>query len=394
MIMKYKLKIKTVTAIFLLLTNFMFAQSSQKFKVTLDAGHGGHDFGSVHDGRIEKKISLAVVLKAGKILEKNSDIEVVYTRTTDVFLEVLERSNIANRADANIFVSVHCNSNKNKEAFGGETYVMGFSKNASNLETAKKENQVVTLEKDYQQKYKGFDIKAPEAMLGVLEENKEFLNNSIELAGNIQKEFIDVGIKSRGVKQAPLIVLQNVFMPRILIEMGFISNQDEGMRLDSEKGQDQMAEAIAKAIVRYKKEYFGAKGAVSSIRPSDKVVPVVVETKPVVATNTIVTPVTKVEEKPKEIVKEIPKPAAKGIVFKVQLSASSTKLALSPSNFNGLSPISMIEANKFYKYMFGETTSYADAKKLLGEAKAKGYQTAFVIALRDGIRIDISEALK
>lgn len=395
MMKEQKLKLGTVTIIFLLLTNFMFSQGSQKFKVTLDAGHGDHDFGAVYDGRIEKKIALAVVLKVGKILERSSDIDVIYTRKTDVFIGLIERANIANRADANIFVSIHCNANKNREASGTETYVMGLSKNASNLEAAKKENQVITLEKDYQQKYKGFDPKSPESMLGLIVENEEYLNNSIELAGSIQKEFIDIGKKSRGVKQAPFMVLHKAYMPRVLIEMGFISNPAEGARLDSEEGQDEIAASIAKAIIRYKKEYYGTSGSDSNDKPSDKVEPVVVDTRPVASTNP---PVPKSEEKPKEIVKEIPKetpkPATKGIVFKVQISASSTKIDLSPSNFKGLSPISMIETNKFYKYMFGETTSYADAKNLLQQAKAKGYETAFVIALKDGVRIDIGEALK
>lgn len=395
---KQKLKIATVTMFFLLVTNFMFSQGNQKFKVTLDAGHGDHDFGAVYDGRIEKNIALAVVLKVGKILENSSDIEVIYTRKTDVFIGLVERANIANRADANIFVSIHCNANKNRDASGCETYVMGLSKNASNLEAAKKENQVITLEKDYQQKYKGFDPKSPESMLGLIVENEEYLNNSIELAGNIQKEFIDIGKKSRGVKQAPFMVLHKAYMPRVLIEMGFISNAEEGKRLDSEKGQDEMAESISRAIIRYKKEYYGTSGTETNEKPSDKVEPIV-ESKPVV-TAPVTTP--KPAEKPNEVVKEViketpketPKPVTKGIVFKIQISASSTKLDLSPSNFKGLNPISMIETNKFYKYMFGETSSYAQAKTLLQEARAKGYETAFVIALRDGVRIDISEALK
>lgn len=386
MIMDKKLKIVMV-AITLLLTSFMFSQGSKKFKVTLDAGHGDHDFGAVYDGRIEKKIALAVVLKVGKILEKSSDIDVIYTRKTDVFIDLIERANISNRADADIFVSIHCNANKNREASGCETYVMGMSKNASNLEAAKKENQVITLEKDYQQKYKGFDPKSPESMLGLIVEQEEYLSNSIELAGNIQKEFINVGKKSRGVKQAPFMVLHKAYMPRVLIEMGFISNPTEGSKLDSEEGQDEIAEAIAKAIVRYKKEYYGT-GSDANEKPSDKIEPTVVDSKP--ATNNPTTATPKVEDKPKETPKEV----AKGIVFKVQISASSTKLELAPSNFKGLSPISMLESNKFYKYMYGETKSYSEAKSLLQEAKAKGFETAFVIALKDGVRIDISEALK
>ena len=149
----------------LLILSFLFfiTQSfgQSKFKVTLDAGHGDHDYGAVYHGHIEKNIALAVVLKVGKLLEKNSSIDVIYTRKGDQFIDLVERANIANRADADIFVSIHCNANTNNAAYGCETYVMGMSKNASNLEAAKRENSVVTLEKDYKQKYEGFDPKSP-----------------------------------------------------------------------------------------------------------------------------------------------------------------------------------------------------------------------------------------
>jgi len=132
----------------------------------------------------------------GKILEKNSGIEVIYTRKTDVFIDLVERANIANRADANIFVSIHCNANKNTVADGTETYVMGMSKIASNLEAAKRENSVITLEKDYKQKYQGFDPNKPETFLGMTLEQEEFMSNSIALAGKIQDHFVqDLGKK-------------------------------------------------------------------------------------------------------------------------------------------------------------------------------------------------------
>ena len=138
---------------------------STKFKVTLDAGHGGKDFGAVYNGHVEKNIALAVALKVGKILESTSGFDVLYTRKTDVFIDLVERANIANRADSNIFVSIHCNANSNSAASGTETYVMGMNKNASNLEAAKRENSVITLEKDYKQKYEGYDPKSPETII-------------------------------------------------------------------------------------------------------------------------------------------------------------------------------------------------------------------------------------
>ncbi|TDP60838.1 N-acetylmuramoyl-L-alanine amidase family protein [Flavobacterium dankookense] len=379
-------KIVLVVALFFAITT-VFGQT--KFKVALDAGHGDHDFGAVYHGHIEKKIALAVVLKVGKILEKNSGIEVIYTRKSDVFVDLIERANIANRADANIFVSIHCNANKNTEASGCETYVMGMSKNASNLEAARKENKVVLLEKDYQQKYKGFDPKSPESLIGLTMMQEEYLDNSITLAGTIQKEFIDLGKKSRGVKQAPFMVLHKAYMPRVLIEMGFISNPNEGAILDSEDGQNEIAQSIANAIIAYKKENFGSGEGDNIVKPSQKVEPIKIDT----------TISTKPVEKTPEVKKTEPKPEVKdvfasGVVFKVQLSASSKKLDLVPSNFNGLSNISMSSEGTLYKYMYGQTSNYEEGKRLLQEAKSKGYTTAFLIAFKDGKKISVQEAIK
>jgi N-acetylmuramoyl-L-alanine amidase len=268
---KYLLLLTTVTVAL-----SSYSQSGTKFKVALDAGHGAHDFGATYHGHIEKNIALAVVLKVGKILEKNPNIDVVYTRKTDVFIDLVERANIANRADANIFVSIHCNANKNTAADGCETYVMGLNKNASNLAVAKSENAVITLEKDYKQKYEGFDPNNPGSMIGVTLMQEEYLENSIALASKIQDRFVnDNDRKSRGVKQAPFMVLHKAYMPRVLIEMGFISNPVEGSFLDSEDGQMETAQAIANAIISYKKEYYGnGDNEPGEEKPSKRVKPV------------------------------------------------------------------------------------------------------------------------
>jgi N-acetylmuramoyl-L-alanine amidase len=383
-------KIKVYLTLFLTIVTLGINAQSNVFKVTLDAGHGAHDFGAVYSGRVEKNIALAVVLKVGKLLEANPKIDVIYTRKTDVFIDLIERANIANRADANIFVSIHCNANKNTVADGTETYVMGMNKIASNLEAAKKENSVITLEKDYKQKYEGFDPNSPETMIGMTLMQEEYLDNSISLASKVEESFGALGKKLRhgGVKQAPFMVLHKAYMPRVLVEMGFISNPVEGDKLNSEEGQNEIARAIAEAIVSYKNEYFGSGEAeTTDVRPSQKIIE-----KPIKDTSTPVKP--KVIINSSELKKTELKKNASDVIYKVQLSASVKKLALEPKNFKGLNSISMSYDNKVYKYMYGETSDYDEAQKQMQEARNKGFNSAFLIAFRNGEKISIQEAIK
>lgn len=382
-------KFKLQFAFLLTIVSFFSYGQSNLFKVTLDAGHGDHDFGAVYSGRVEKNINLAIVLKVGRLLEQNPKIDVIYTRKTDVFIDLIERANIANRADANIFVSIHCNANKNTAADGTETYVMGMSKLASNLEAAKKENSVITLEKDYKQKYEGFDPNSPETMMAMTLMAEEYLDNSISLASKIEDGFAALGKKIRhgGVKQAPFMVLHKAYMPRVLIETGFISNPEEGNDLNSEEGQNEIARAIANAIISYKNEYYG-NGTIENDteRPSQKIIepPIKDTSSPAKSKPNLEASVSK---------KNTNNPDVSGIIYKVQLSASIKKVALTPSNFNGLNDISMVSENKYYKYMYGETPDYNEAKKKLEEAKTKGYSSAYLIAFKNGTKISVQDAL-
>lgn len=383
-ILKLRITIKKATTalslVIILMCNSALGQSDV-FKVTLDAGHGAHDFGASYSGHVEKNINLAIVLKVGKLLEQHSKIAVIYTRKTDVFIDLVERANIANRANANIFVSIHCNANRNTVADGTETYVMGMSKVASNLEAAKKENSVITLEKDYKAKYEGFDPNSPETMIGFTLMQEEYLDNSISLASKVQNGFAALGKKIRagGVKQAPFMVLHKAYMPRILIETGFLSNYVEGNILDSEEGQNDIAKAIATAIISYKNEYFGGSESEVAVKPSERIV----ETPPATQTPDPVVP-------KKEVVVE----AKAGLVFKVQIAVISKKQDLNPKRFKGLTNISMERSGKNYKYFYGETADYEVARKLLEEAKAKGYTSAFLVVYKNDVKIDMQEAIK
>lgn len=378
-------KLKSFLVLLLCSFSVLTFGQSGKFKVVLDAGHGGKDFGNSHHGYVEKKIALEVVSKLGKILDKNPNIDVVYTRTTDVFIDLKERANIANKKNASLFISIHCNAVKNFGPFGTETFVMGMDRSAMNLEIAKKENKVIELEGDYKLKYKGFDPNSPETTLGLNLIKEQYLDQSISIAGKIQEGFrTGLKRKSRGVKQAPLWVLDATIMPGVLIELGFLSNQEEGEYLNSEKGQDELAESIANAIFSYKKEYFGSGENESAV---EKYVPKTETEEKEVATKE--SEVKKVE--PKEVVKT----NSDEITFKVQISASGKKLDLTPANFKGLNDLSVASDNgTMYKYMYGNTSDYNVAKQNLAEAKAKGFDSAYIIAFKDGKRINLQDAIK
>jgi N-acetylmuramoyl-L-alanine amidase len=361
--MIFKSKNLILTTILMLFScSSIFSQKNNTFTIILDAGHGGKDPGNSYHGFIEKNVALKTVLKVGEFLEKEPDIKIIYTRKTDVFIELADRPKLANKANANLFVSIHCNSVKNGGPYGAETFVMGLSRHDMNLEVSKNENSVIFLEKDYKKKYQGFDPNKPETLIGLTIIQEENLNSSIALASGIQNNFTrNLKRNSRGVKQQPLWVLDAAYMPSVLIELGFLSNLNEGSFLNSEDGQSKMARQIADAIIDYKNKYFGVGHKNYDVKENDTV------------KNTII-------KKPENPEKAI---ILGDTVYKVQLLASSRKVKLVPSNFKGLNNISCVFSNNLYKYMYGATSNMEEAKKLQVEAHNAGYSQAYIVTVKE-----------
>lgn len=362
--------------IFLGLTNIslqsLYSQSSSgQFVVVLDAGHGGKDPGKPSQyGYKEKDIALNVVLTVGKILEKTPNVKVVYTRDKDVFVDLFVRGKIANEAKADLFVSVHCNAH-NSQAYGTETYVLGIHRNQTNFNVAKAENEVIYLEDNYEENYAGFDPNAPESYIGLTLMQEEYLDQSILLARYIEDNFSKVlKRKSRGVKQAGLIVLHQTIMPSVLIETGFVTNKNEGDYLNSKKGQSEISKNIAKAILDYKTAIEQNTGKLSISH-------VIVD-----------------EHVGEDDLDDSNEQVYENVVFKVQIAASSKQLEPKPFNFNGLDDISREKIGNLYKYYYGYTSSYTQIKRMQSVAKSKGYPSSFVVAFKNGQQISLDEALK
>ena len=368
-----------------------------KFIVVLDAGHGGHDPGNLGNGYLEKDISLNIVLKAGEELSKDPNIKVIYTRKDDTFVDLFKRGEIANQANADLFVSVHCNSHSS-DASGVETFVLGIHKNKQNFEVAKKENSVIYLEDDYAQRYAEYDINSPESVIGLTIMQEEFLDQSIMLGKRLQDNFTKkLKRKDRKVKQAGFIVLHQTFMPSVLVEAGFLTNKGEGSYLNSSKGQGEMGKAIANAVLAYKADISGAPGPRETsleIEDSEVAVNLPEETKPIQEEK-------KEEPKPQStspvgIKKETVTPTTTNksdVVFKIQLLASAKNIPLNGQNFNGLDQLSREPFKNLYRYMYGNASTLEEAKRLKSNADAKGYTTSYIVAYKNGKRVPISQAV-
>ncbi|MAT89577.1 MAG: N-acetylmuramoyl-L-alanine amidase [Flavobacteriaceae bacterium] len=341
--------------------------TQKPFVVVLDAGHGGHDSGNTGNGYKEKDIALKIILEVGKALEKEPGIRVIYTRKTDVFIDLWERGAIANRADADLFVSVHCNAH-NSQAYGTETWVLGLHANKRNMEVAKKENEVIFLEDNYEEKYAGYDPNSPESFIGLTLMQEEYLDQSIMLAGLIQNNFTNnLKRKDRSVKQAGFIVLHQSYMPSVLVETGFLTNNKEGAYLNSKKGQREMAASISDAVLRYKKN---------------------IDLSTSSAKNPVIT-----EEEIEKAISETETNEYEDVVFKVQILASSKKMDTKPSNFQGLKDVSRDKEGGLFKYYYGDTSDYNKITLMKTFAQEKGYPSAYIVAFKKGEKVKLSQVL-
>lgn len=368
------MKTKIASIVLLLVTVFIFSSflnhkndTTKPFIVVLDAGHGGYDPGNTGNGYKEKEIALKIVLEIGKILEKEPNIKVLYTRKTDVFIKLHERAPVANKADADLFVSIHCDAFTNN-AYGAGTFVLGLHRSQANFEVAKRENEVIFLEDDYEENYAGFDPNSPESLIGMTLMQEEYLDQSILLASLIQNNFTNnLQRKDRSVKQAGFMVLYKSYMPSVLVETGFLTNKKEGAYLNSKKGQTEMAREIAKGILSYRNSISLA---------TDK------SQNPEITQEEIDKAIEITEEK-----------RYKDITFRVQLAAVSKKINTKPSNFKGLNDVERIKEGKLNKYYYGETSDYNEIQLMKKFAKEKGYDSCYIVAFKGAEKLKLSDVL-
>lgn len=347
-------------------------------KVVIDAGHGGRDPGAVGLKSAEKDIVLAIALKLGKYINDNhKDVEVLYTRKEDVFVELFRRADIANENNADLFISIHANASPNKRAYGTETYAMGLHTSKENLEVARKENKAILFEDDYSTRYEGYDPNSPESFIVFSLMQNTFLYQSLDFASHIQNQFTErVKRFNRGVKQAGFLVLWRTTMPSVLIEVGFISNPDEEKYLMSEEGQNHLASAIYRAFRDYKEAIEKkSNGSAQSVQFGN---PAIVK-EPPVAQNT--NPAVVNSEKKSEI------------FFRVQVSASSFQTSLDSDIFKGMEHVTEFVFGGVYRYTVGRAETLAEATELRKKVNVR-FPDAFLVASFNGKIISVQEAIK
>jgi N-acetylmuramoyl-L-alanine amidase len=322
-------------------------------KVVIDAGHGGKDSGCESSVGMEKKNTLAIALKLGeKIKDAYPNIEIIYTRDKDEFIELFRRAEIANKAKADLFISIHCNSSDQGQPMGTETYVLGAHKMEENFNVAKRENASILMENDYQQQYDGFDPNTNEAYIIFSLYQNAYLDKSILFGKFVQESLKEnAGRRSFGVKQAGFVVLRQTAMPSVLIETGFLNNMTEGAFISSEGGQETISESIFLAFSKYKSA---------------------VETKEVKTAKANFVANTE------------------GVIYKIQLATSSKDVSQT-SKWKTLEDIEVIKEGTIYKYFKIGLETYNDAAAALKKMRAAGFPDAFIVAYKNGKRVNLDE---
>ena len=341
--------------------------------IVIDPGHGGKDPGAIGKNlkTMEKTVVLNVSLLLGNMIKKYfPEIKVIYTRDTDEFIGLASRAKIANRAGADFFLSIHANAVDGNSASGFESWVLGLHKTKAALEVAKFENSAILMEDDHNQTYEEFNPQDPDAYIALSMRQNAFLDQSLVFADLLQKDCTKkLGIKNRGVKQAGFMVLYRATMPAVLVELGFLSNVNEEKLLASKEGQLKLAKHLFASFKLYKSHYDAVdESIVNGVVVND-----------IKSENEL--------EKPKQ-------EDQSGVLYKVQIATSSSKIETTPSNFKGLNAVDVYLSGKFYKYTYGSCKRFNEAKVILNELNELGYSTAFITSFENGIRINLQDAIK
>lgn len=391
--------VKKLVSILLLMFCFLEVSiaADKKFTLVIDAGHGGKDAGAVGAISKEKNINLSVALAFGRYVEQNCpSVRVVYTRKTDVFIDLQERANIANRNKADLFISVHTNAVAGgKSVRGFETYTLGMHRASDNLDVAKRENSVITMESDYKSKYQGFDPNSAESYIMFEYMQDKNMENSVNFAKYIQSNVCQSASRqNKGVHQAGFLVLRQTSMPSCLVELGFISNPEEERQLNDPIIQDQLARGLYQAFTQYLSKYgHGVKApALAPAKVESKTEKDVIPAKEVGDSSGV--EVRKTNESKSETTKpEVKTEDVSLPVFKVQILVGSNILKKGDSHFKGLSNVDNYKEGNFYKYTYGSSTNYNEIVALRKSILDK-FPEAFIIAFKNGEKTNVNEAIK
>lgn len=397
---------KKVTLIWALMCMFVMTSlaANKRFTLVIDPGHGGHDAGALGAISKEKNINLAVALRFGKYVEQNlPEVRVIYTRTKDVFIPLNERANIANRANADLFISVHTNAlPAGKVARGFETYTLGMHRAKDNLDVAMRENSVISMEKDYQQRYQGFDPRSSESYIIFEFIQGKNMERSVDLARMIQRGVCDGANRpDKGVHQAGFLVLRETSMPGCLIELGFITTPDEERLLNNDSRVDDIARGIYEAFAKYKNKYDRSVSVPYRAKDSEEVnLPKIVPDQEPAPKTRVVTrgKQPKREEATPEQSKRVEKKVKKAEVadapvFKLQIFVGSRNLRKGDAHFKGETDYDSFQEGNLVKYTLGASTNYNEIYRLRKE-KLDKFPEAFIIAFKNGQKYDVNQAIR